>query len=124
MKVPQIYCLMNSGKPLTDEVRQVLLINACDMAERGRERQEIRGRRYAGTITSNLESWCYVGMSIVVFEADIVCPDIGHTKVRYGVRTNDLDEGVLSLGKWSTFGEMLEECGIEPPEGGFNPEWN
>lgn len=118
MKVPQIYCLMfTGGKPLTNEVRDVLLINAADMAMSGRERQEIKGRRYAGTITSNLESWNYVGMSVVVFEADVVCPDIGAVKVRYGVRTNDLNEGVLARGKWSnSFEEMLEECGLLGPD--------
>lgn len=122
MRAPEIYCLMNSGKPLTDEVRQVLLINACDMAETGNEVQKIKGRRYEGTITSNLESLDYAGLSVIVFEADVVCPQIGHTKVRYGVRTRDLDEGLLALGKWSSFAEMMAEAGYEPQR--FNPEWN
>lgn len=99
----QIYCLMRSnGKPLTDKVRDILLLNACEMAETGKEKQKIRGRDYEGLIKSNLETVTYVGMSIVVFNADIVCPDIGTSKVQYGVRTNDLNEGVLATGRWST----------------------
>lgn len=63
MRIPQIYCMMNSGKPLTDEVRQVLLINACDMAEAGNEFQKVKGRRYEGVIKSDLESLSYAGLT-------------------------------------------------------------
>jgi len=120
--IPQIYCMMNSGKPLTDEVRQVLLINACDMAEMGNEQQKVKGRRYEGIIKSNLESLSYAGLSIVMFEADVICPDIGPTKVRYGVRTQDLDEGLLALGKWGSLAEYMAACGYESQR--FNPELN
>lgn len=122
MRIPQIYCMMNSGKPLTDEVRQVLLINACDMAEAGNEFQKVKGRRYEGVIKSDLESLSYAGLSIILFEAEITCPEIGFTKVRYGVRTQDLDEGLLALGKWSSLSEIMAEAGYEPRQ--FNPEWN
>ena len=97
----QIYCLMRTnGKPLTDKVRDILLINACEMAETGKEKQKIKGRDYEGLITSDLETTNYVGMSIIVFNADIACPDIGVSKVQYGVRTSDLDEGILASGQW------------------------
>lgn len=112
---PQIYCLMNSGKPLNAKVRDVLLINACDMAESGRERQQIKGSDYEGFIKSDLEPLLFVEMSVVIFEADVVCPDIGPTKVRYGVRTSDLTEGVLAKGKWTTMEDLVRE---------FHPEMN
>lgn len=113
---------MKTGKPLTEEVRQILLINACDMADAGRMQQEIKGRRYHGIIKSNLESMNFSGLSIVIFEANIVCSDIGATKVEFGVRTSDIDEGVLSLGKWSNLSNILEEIGIGTPQN--NPELN
>ncbi|CAE7860290.1 nadE [Symbiodinium microadriaticum] len=100
-------------EPLTSQVREVLLVNACDMADNGNEEQRIKGRNYEGVITSNLESVPYVGLSIVIFKADIVCPDIGPAKVSYGVRTQDLNGDILSRGKWSnSIEEMLEECGL------------
>jgi len=117
--IPNIYCMMKTGKPLTDEVRQVLLINACDMADARRKQQEIKGRGYHGIIKSDLESVNFAGISIVMFEADIVCSDVGMTKVEFGVRTTDIDEGVLSLGKWSNFEDLVKEIA---PNG--NPEWN
>lgn len=112
---PQIYCMMTAGKPLNEKIRDVLLINACDMAESGREWQRVKGSDYEGFIESDLEPYCYVGMSIVVFEADVVCPDIGPTKVRYGVRTNDLNEGVLAKGRWGSMEDLVRE---------FHPEMN
>lgn len=93
-------CMMTSGKPLSDKVREVLLLNACDMAEEGCKEQHIKGRGYEGFITSDLQSVSYVGMSIVIFEAEVTSEDTGCTKVRYGVRTSELDAEAYARSYW------------------------
>ena len=75
--IPNIYCLMNSGKPLNNRIREVLLINAVDMAETGREEQRVQSGGYTGVIKSSLESILYVGMSCVCFDAEIECNKLG-----------------------------------------------
>ena len=95
----KVFCLMNSGKPLTEEVADVLLFNAYDMFYAGRDRQRVKGRRYDGVIETNLESLTYVGMSCMEFQAEIAIDNVGMTKVRFLVRTSDLNG--LEQGEWA-----------------------
>ncbi len=87
----KIYCLMASGKPITEKVADILFYNAHDMLQDENEHQSIQGKGYYGYIKSNLQTIAFVGMCGVVFEAEIWTEENGNNKVKYLVRQSDLD---------------------------------
>lgn len=100
MNFQGFYCLMLSGKKLTDQIREALLVNAYDMFENERKSQQIKSPAYDGMITTNFEIINYVGMSGLVFNAEVSGSKVGATKVRFFVRTSDLEDGFLEQLEW------------------------
>lgn len=117
-----IYCLMNSGLPLTNKIRDVLLINAYDMWENKRSVQRIKGADYDGMLEANFNNaTTFVGMGGFVFDA-ILGIEAGETQVRFFVRTSELENFNLSQGKWvpGMIVEVLGEDYLDDQEG---EEW-
>lgn len=89
----RIFCLMFSGKSLTDKISEVLFINAHDMVEEGTTKRRVKGRDYDGVITSDLQAIAAFGTTGVVFSAQIGTTQ-GDTDVQYLVRVGDLDQPI------------------------------
>lgn len=87
----KMYCMMNSGKPLTKQLADALLFNAHDMFQEGRTVQRIRARRYDGVIESSLEVHDFAGQSVVRFEANISTEKWESNTIQFIVRVEDLD---------------------------------
>lgn len=117
-----IYCLMNSGLPLTNKLRDVLLINAYDMWENKRSVQKIKGKDYDGMIESNFNKPAiFVSMSGFIFDA-ILGIDKGETDVRFFVRTSELENFNLHSGKWIP-GIIVETLGEDYPTKNDGEAW-
>lgn len=87
------FCFMISGKPLTEQIREVLFDNAHEMIQAGDEHQLIQyGDKYDGIIKTDLEVINFCGAQIVHFEAELVYQPYGYTKVKYAIRINDLEK--------------------------------
>ena len=83
---------MCSGKPLTQEIVDVLFENAHDMIDCRNRKQLIQyGHKYDGVIESNLEPIDFNGFEVISFQAELVFQPVGYTKVDYGIRTTDLE---------------------------------
>lgn len=87
----KMYCMMNSGKPLTKMLADVLLYNAHDMFQEGRHTQRIKSRQYDGVIESNLEVVEHFGVPSVQFEALVSTEQWEANTIRFVIRTDDLD---------------------------------
>lgn len=110
-----IYCMVNSGKPLTEAQYDVLMFNAVDMFEEGRKVQRIKGRDYDGVIESNLEIQEIFGNKVVAFEALMSSSLWESNDIQFIVNIEDLDGIHLNKGKWSRI--MAHVMGIRvPPE--------
>ena len=112
--MPYIYCIMNSGKPLTPIVRDVLLFNAYDMFQEGNEQQAIKSRQYSGIIKSNLEVTEYAGVPVVSFEATISTAQWEANEVLFAVRVDELDG--IEQGEWVQLGIKTMMFDDLPPE--------
>jgi len=97
----QIYCLMNSGKPITKMLSDALLLNACDMFSEGRRVQRIKSPRYDGVIESNLEVIEYVGVPSVSFEAIVDTDKWEAVTIKFIVRVDDIDRIEMNQGQWA-----------------------
>jgi hypothetical protein len=106
----KIFCMMNSGKPLTKMVADVLLFNAVDMYQEGRKVQRVKSRQYDGVIESNLEVTEYAGVPAIQFEALISTEKWDSNVVRFVVRVDDM-EGI-EQGEWAQLGMMSMGCPI------------
>jgi len=93
-----MYCMMNSGKPLTKMLADALLFNAYDMYHEGRRVQRIKARRYDGVIESNLEVCWFAESPVVMFEANVSTSMWENNTVQFVVKIEDL-EG-LEEGEW------------------------
>lgn len=89
----RIYSLMAAGKPLTEHLAEVLFVNAYEMFDMQRERQEIRSRAYFGYMTTNLQIVTHWGTPCVVFESVVteVQEKWGVNQVYFIVRIDDLN---------------------------------
>jgi hypothetical protein len=87
----KIFCMMNSGKPLTKMLADVLLFNACDMYYEGRKVQRVKSRKYDGVIESNLEVVEYEEVPSVQFEALISTEKWESNTVKFIIRVDDMD---------------------------------
>lgn len=94
----KMFCMMNSGKPLTKTIADVLLFNAVDMYDEHRRTQRIKSRKYDGVIESNLEVIELFGIPVVVFEAIVTTEQFEGNEVKFYVRVDDM-EGI-ELGEW------------------------
>jgi len=117
--------MMNSGKPLTKMLADVLLFNACDMWHEGRKSQRVKSRKYDGVIESDLEIVEYAGFPAVQFEALISTEQWDGNAVRFIVRVDDMDG--IEQGEWTqlnidsvSFDELPEEIKKQILEGGQN----
>lgn len=95
-----IYCLMNSGKPLTQMLADALLLNACDMFHENNHYQPIQSRQYEGFIESNLEVVEYAGFPAVAFMATVSTDKWEANEVNFVVRIDDLDAIEMGSGEW------------------------
>lgn len=93
-----LYCLMNSGKPLTETICDALLYNAYDMYQEKRNVQRIKSRTYDGMIETDLEVVDFSGMAVVSFLANISTDQYEHNEVRFVVRLEDFDG--IPEGEW------------------------
>lgn len=105
-EIMKILCYMLSGKPLTEEICDVLYENAQEMIFYRQRRQAIQcGTKYDGIIESTLEVIEFNGIEVVSFEAELVFQPAGYTKVKYGVRTNFDEDPQM---KWhDSYGEII-----------------
>jgi len=95
----KMFCMMNSGKPLTKMLADVLLYNAYDMFQDGRRTQRIKSRQYDGVIESNLKVVEYAGTPSVQFEAIVSTEEWEANTIRFVIRTDDLDG--LEQAEWA-----------------------
>lgn len=125
----KIMCLMTIGAPLTQQVSDVLLLNAVDMWNERQHTQMIASRSYDGVIKSNLEVFEHFGVPVVLFEAMVSTEKFRSVEVRYVVRIDDLEH--MDPGEWARI--MIGSEGPLPPpllplsnqeEIPQNPEWN
>jgi hypothetical protein len=102
MSYIKVYCLMNSGGPLTQQVSDVLLLNAIDMWDMRRTYQPIRARSYEGIIETDLEVIDFQEVPVVEFKATVTLRGVSMvtdvTEVRYLLRVDDLDG--IEVGDW------------------------
>jgi hypothetical protein len=93
MKHMRIYCMMMCGKPMTEHLMEVLFVNAYEMWDEQRERQEIRSRRYIGFISTNMMIIDHLGTPCVEFESVVteVQEKWGANQVKFIVRIDDLN---------------------------------
>lgn len=89
----RIYCMMISGKPLSPHLMEVLFVNAYEMWDESKERQEIRSRRYIGFISTNLQIIGHIGTPCVEFESVVTetKEKWGVNQVKFIVRIDDLN---------------------------------
>jgi hypothetical protein len=103
----QMYCLMQGDKPMTETVRDALLVNAYDMYQDKKRTRRIRSKTYDGVLETNLKPVFFVGMTGLVFDALVKTESAGgETTVRFFVRTSDLEDGFLERGKWVDHEEL------------------
>lgn len=121
--VYKIMCLMTTGAPLTQQVSDVLLLNAVDMWDERQHTQVITSRSYDGIIKSNLEVFEHFGVPVVLFEAMVATEKFRSVEVRYVVRIDDLEH--MDPGEWARIMVGATE-GPPPPQllPFSNPEWN
>jgi hypothetical protein len=113
----KIFALVVSGKPLTQQVNDMLLLNAIDMWDCHNHKQPIKSRNYDGVIESDLEVVEHFGAPVVQFKAMVSTTKFGATAVKYLVKIDDLDgiEGV----EW---GRLQLSANMPPLPPGFMPE--
>lgn len=89
----RIYCLMMTGKPITPHLMEVLFVNAYEMWDENKDRQEIRSRRYIGFISTSLQIISHIGTPCVEFESIVteVKEKWGVNQIRFIVRIDDLN---------------------------------
>lgn len=113
----KMFCLMNSGKPITRQLADALLLNAIDMFDENRRVQRIKARKYDGVIESNLEVFEFSGIPSVQFEALVATERFESITIRFIVRVDDLDG--VELGEWAQLQlRVMGPCAFEdlPPE--------
>ena len=88
----RIYCMMITGKPTTPHLMEVLFVNAYEMWDEMKERQEIRSRSYVGFISTNLQIISHIGTPCVEFESVVTetKEKWGVNQIRFIVRIDDL----------------------------------
>jgi|SaaInlV_165m_DNA_1040744.scaffolds.fasta_scaffold20318_2 hypothetical protein len=93
MKGVRVYCMMATGKPTTEHLMEVLFVNAYEMWDEQKERQEIRSRRYVGFISSNMQVFQHMGVPCIEFESVVTETQEkwGVNQIRYIVRIDDLN---------------------------------
>lgn len=95
-----VFCMINSGKPLSQTILDVLLFNAVDMFECRKRTQRIKSRQYDGIIESNLEPQKGIEYPVVTFEASLSTDQWTNQHVSFYVRVDDLDSIHLNQGVW------------------------
>ena len=86
----RLFCLLQSGKPLTKGTYDALVSAAVRMARHGRRKLFIRSKDSDGLLETDLEpvEWCDMyGMN---FTVNLMTPQ-GYTKVTFFIRIDDLD---------------------------------
>jgi len=106
-----IYCMINTGKPLTPRVCDILMYNAVDMFEDGRTSQRIKGRGFDGLITSNLKVIEGV-FPLVTFKVMLATDEWEASEIEFYVRVDDLDTIHTQTGRWGRI--MTAVMGIPP----------
>jgi hypothetical protein len=105
---PRIFCVMFSGRSLTERISEVLFINAHEMVEFSLQKRRVKGRDYDGIITTDLESVAAFGTTGIIFQAQIGF-DGGATDVEFLIRVGDLDRPIESYNlKFVDTGKYLE----------------
>lgn len=119
MSYIKVYCLMNSGgQPLTQQVSDVLLLNAIDMWDMRRTYQPIRARSYEGIIETDLEVIDFQEVPVVEFKAMVTMRGVPMvtdvTEVRYLLRVDDLDG--IEIGEWGRLrAQVMGDPDMPPP---------
>lgn len=99
MYEPEIYCLMASGRPLSDESRRLLLWIAVDLFTSGKQYKPFSSVWGEGFVSTRGNSVCLGAIAGMMFTAKIATEE-GETEVRYIVRTHDLE--FSEDAEWST----------------------
>lgn len=92
-------CLMYSGLPFSEEVRDFLVDAARRMKRGGVERQPFKSETYEGVISTRFTPY-FVSSSLsgILFTAELEC-DAGKTLVRYLMTPHELKK--KGDGRWS-----------------------
>lgn len=95
-------CLASIGAPLNELVRNILLLEACDMAKRGEESRRILSDFCIGQISSDFVVCCLGTIIGVAFSAEID-GNQGKTNVSFIVSLSAIAQGgdeLLMNGEW------------------------
>lgn len=86
----RVICLWFTGRPITEEIAEVLFNTAREMHRESRSEQRIRRPNMEGVVTSTGAVYSIGGMGGPVFNVELET-DAGTLKVRYLARTRDLE---------------------------------
>ncbi len=98
-----IYCMMSTfGKPISDRLREVLMLNGYIMLQDRKAHLKIKGKGFEGVIRSTLKEFAWAGVTIIVFDAYVYAEDMGEeAEIRFGLRPTDSDpEMLMATGSW------------------------
>lgn len=86
-----IWCIMFTGRPITDDIRDALFIQAYLMLRTSTRSKRFKSREYncEGVVTTEFERYAHVGTSGYLFDAIVEC-EAGELKVQYLLRDQDL----------------------------------
>lgn len=103
-----INCLMTSGQPLTDEIREVLFKTAQAMVKSGSKKRSFTRKTFEGQVTTKNEYLSIGNITGMHFEAIV---EWGRTRSRVSflVRSLDLDGAPAA---WTTVRAALNRDGL------------
>lgn len=100
-----IYCVMSSGKPLSNSVRDVLFDSAIKMVKDERDDFVVVHDDCQGILSTKWDTMTLGFISGFIFNAS-VNTEQGNTQVTFIVRTQDIESVNLSDGEWFDRGEI------------------
>ena len=101
-----IHCFLVHGidGKISDQINEILFLNGRDMIDKNKKRIKFRIGGCRGSVTSDLEVISWVGMEIIVFDAEIYTDEIHGGNIRYGIRPSDIDPEIIASNmKWYNF---------------------
>lgn len=106
----KIYCLLNSGVPLTDSICETLFQTALKMVEENKRKLSVSCENVCGLVTTKYESVQLCSIAGYMFYAEIETM-YGKSKTKFIVETRDLEN--VEKAKWFRFQSKKE--GIPEP---------
>ena len=82
---------------ISDEVRKQLMMEACALRLRGKERAIIKGKTFTGIIIDTNKSCCIGARSGNLFRAQIDIDGTGDCKINFLLSDEELEKGAKTL---------------------------